>query len=235
MNSRLVLKDIAKLMVRTTDVVLYQQQKTWLKQSHPGTSLQIKIGEGLGTHCTRLSNRQYVITYGIDMIADKLNSENCGADWTTHKEIVDRNYFNGSTTIQCLLAHTILHEYAHFFQFLTDGVTKNSVHNSAFYTILDNLHNVGLANDVSKYMSHYRPFNELKFSYQHIKSFTLRDIDPGDIVSLYPSYGWEGRGKVLSKHRTRARVKFSNKVIAVYPSQISELYKLKKPNTTRLK
>lgn len=221
--------EIAKLMVKATQVVLYQQQVAWLKESHPDTTLLVRVGDGLGTHCTRYTKREYAITYGIDMIADKLDSENCGADWTTHKEIVSRNYFNGSTTIQKLLAHTVIHEYAHFFQFLTDSVKKNSIHNAAFYQIVDNLYMAGLAHDVLTYMSQYSPFNALKFKNQHIKTYTLSDIDIGDLVTLYASYGWKGRGRVLSKHRTRLKILFGKKVVAVYPSQISELYKPKRP------
>tara|TARA_B100002049_G_scaffold45730_1_gene31914 strand:+ start:6837 stop:7511 length:675 start_codon:yes stop_codon:yes gene_type:complete len=223
-----VIHNIAKLMVKATEVVLYQQQRAWLKQSHPDVTLLVRVGGGFGTHCTRYTNRDYAITYGIDMIANKLDSENCGADWATHKEIVNRGYFNGSTTIQNLLAHTVIHEYAHFFQFLTDGVKKNSIHNAAFYKIVDNLYRAGLAEDVLMYMRQYSPFNALKFTSKHIKTYTLNDVDRGDFVKLYASYGWTGRGRVLSKHRTRMKVLFGKKVVAVYPSQISELYKLTK-------
>lgn len=161
-------KALANLMVKASIDVLYKQHLPWLKNKYPKVSLRFRVGSGEATNhkffADKIYNSEHSITFGALMVASKLNSRDHGASWTTGKEIKDRGYFNGRLSMQSLLVHTILHEYAHFYQSLRDGYTKGSVHNDSFYEILDRLYTSGLAQDVYNWMMQFDIFKNCKFT-----------------------------------------------------------------------
>ncbi|MDH5517621.1 MAG: hypothetical protein OEY36_07355 [Gammaproteobacteria bacterium] len=68
--------------------------------------------------------------------------------WLSYREIIRRNYFTGDTSLPCLLAHTVCHEFAHLIQQLSGWHKRGSIHNSGYYQILDQLHKSGLAETI---------------------------------------------------------------------------------------
>lgn len=109
-----------------------------------------RVGSGRATYCKHhRTNCEMTITYGKKMIASKLNPAEA-THWLSYREIIKRNYFDGDTSLSNLLSHTICHEFAHAIQQIQGLVYKGSIHNEYFYTILDQLHQSSLANNVKQ-------------------------------------------------------------------------------------
>lgn len=160
-------KYIAELMVTASETVLYSKHKAWVQMKHPGVSLKFRVGTGKATyHSSPVNNvgpRKHQITYGVKMVASKHSSYSQAILWTTGKEILLKGYFDKRVTLQTLLAHTILHEYAHFYQVLSGGRTRGSVHNEKFYRILNQLHECGLSNELLYYLMENEEYRKMKF------------------------------------------------------------------------
>tara|TARA_B100002049_G_scaffold204909_1_gene164723 strand:+ start:13251 stop:13778 length:528 start_codon:yes stop_codon:yes gene_type:complete len=160
-------RSLASLMVLASNEVLYSKHKKWVAVKHPGVSLEFRVGSGKATYHSsprlRTGVRKHQITYGVKMIASKLTSRNVAMKWRTGKEIKCMGYYDKNVTMQTLLAHTILHEYAHFYQTLTGGREYGSVHNDEFYRILNRLHECGLADDLLDWLMQHDIFRNMSF------------------------------------------------------------------------
>ncbi|WP_372997573.1 hypothetical protein [Marinobacter sp.] len=96
-----------------------------------------KAGKGNSTY-HRAQNGNHKLTFGPGMVAEKANGN--GAAWLSAREIKRYRFYNGDQSVSSLLAHTILHEFAHAIQTLRGERLRGSVHNPAFYRILTDLH-----------------------------------------------------------------------------------------------
>lgn len=96
-----------------------------------------KAGKGKSTY-HRAQSGNHKLTFGPGMVGEKANGK--GAAWLSAREIKRYRFYNGDQSVSSLLAHTILHEFAHAIQTLRGERLRGSVHNPAFYRILTDLH-----------------------------------------------------------------------------------------------
>jgi hypothetical protein len=145
-------RQLAQTLCDTTELVLLPIIPAWARR-HGGecwkTGRQprpiLRVGGGRATHHRfDFGSGEHRITFGVKMVADKLVPEACGS-WLSTREILGRGYFQGQVSVANLLAHTGCHEFAHFLQTVSGGRRRGSVHNAAFYRILDDLHGIGVA------------------------------------------------------------------------------------------
>ena len=135
MSSRALL--IAQLMCHATEQTLAPLAN--------GVALRLRVGSGRATyHRYDPATGEHRINYGVRMVADKASPEACAA-WLSAREIHGRGYFGGVLSESNLLAHTCCHEFAHLLQTLEGQRHRGSVHNGAFYRLLDDLHANGHA------------------------------------------------------------------------------------------
>lgn len=143
---------LAQSLCESTRLVLLPDTASWLRRhatraraGMPVSPLELRVGHGRATH-HRFDYRsgEHRITFGVKMVADKLDPANCGG-WLSTREIIGRRYFGGEVSVANLLAHTGCHEFAHFIQTLAGARRRGQVHNGAFYRILDELHTSGAA------------------------------------------------------------------------------------------
>ncbi|WP_138438003.1 hypothetical protein [Marinobacter shengliensis] len=105
-----------------------------------GHSLAARAGSGKATHHKFDRRRsRHVITIGQKMVEDKMTKASASL-WLSAKEIMRHGFFGGDLTPPKLLAHTVLHEYAHALQTVRGERLRGSVHNPEFYSILRQLH-----------------------------------------------------------------------------------------------
>lgn len=108
--------------------------------THVGHSLAARAGTGKATNHKLYPRRSsHVITIGQKMVEDKM-TEAGASRWLSTKEIKRYGFFGGDVTLPKLLAHTVLHEYAHALQTVRGERLRGSVHNPEFYRILFQLH-----------------------------------------------------------------------------------------------
>lgn len=145
-------RQLTQTLCDTTTAMLVPTIPDWAR-AHGADPLQngrpirpiIRVGSGRATHHRHdLRSGEHWITFGTKMVADKLTPEACGS-WLSTREILDRGYFGGQVSVANLLAHTGCHEFAHFLQTLAGARRRGSVHNAAFYRILNSLHDSGVA------------------------------------------------------------------------------------------
>ncbi len=149
------IKEIAALMCEST-FILHEETH----DLHNGEKINLRVGTGKRT-C--YFHRKREITYGLLMIENKLIRKNAFY-WTTGKEIIDRNYFNGEFTYKNLIIATVLHEYAHFIQSLQYKRVRNSVHNSDFYNILDSFYDNNYHILIGDYFNKSKTFKNAEFT-----------------------------------------------------------------------
>ncbi|WP_246065442.1 hypothetical protein [Hydrocarboniclastica marina] len=143
-------RELAQTLCDTTELVLLPIIPAWTQRYSRKRAAKyprpaIRVGGGRATHHRfDLHSGEHSITFGAKMVADKLDPRAC-ASWLSTREILARGYFDGRVSAANLLAHTGCHEFAHLVQTVSGGRTRGSVHNSAFYRILDDLHRDGIA------------------------------------------------------------------------------------------
>lgn len=129
-----------------------------LEQGH---SLRVRIGCGLATyHRFEPGTRTHLINLGLGMIRAKQAPAQCSA-WLSAREIVERHYFDGQVSTANLLAHTCCHEFAHLLQSARGERKRGSVHNRAFYRLLDQLHEEGRARRLRRWLVDEGRYREL--------------------------------------------------------------------------
>jgi len=125
---------------------LATQMHIWRSKNDPrlnGVYLETRVGTGKKTYCQIPHDDRARITFGRNMVADKLTPGRAQL-WLTGKEIRARNYFDGQLSLENTLTHTVLHEYAHLEQYLNGDLRAYSVHNAEFYAVLDAYYTQGL-------------------------------------------------------------------------------------------
>jgi hypothetical protein len=178
---------IVNLMIEASKKVLIKKIEEWLAKKHPQKTICFRAGSGKSTHHKKLSKHQHEITYGVKMVENKISSMRSCSRWTTGKEIISRKYYNGEVTIQHALAHTVVHECAHFIQVLGEFRDYGSVHNDKFYEILDRMHASGIADDVLAYLNKFETFRNLEFIDQDTPITSIynnKNIRKGYVVSF---------------------------------------------------
>jgi hypothetical protein len=101
-----------------------------------------RVGAGKSTHhklIHQAARPVHKITYGEKMVYSK-RYRSAAERWLTGREIVNKGYYKGKLTLTRVLAHTVLHEASHALQTHLGGRQRGSVHNDAFYSALDMLH-----------------------------------------------------------------------------------------------
>lgn len=145
---------IAEIMCESTEAVLWSSVREWADARRAGVRFTTRAGTGRKTyHQDRTSEMR--ITFGRLMVEDKCgpHAATRAPRWLGSREVAERGYFNGELTPLNLLAHTVCHEFAHAVQCLKGDRLPGSVHNEAFYRILDRLHASGLADQVRSYIA----------------------------------------------------------------------------------
>ncbi|WP_242674478.1 hypothetical protein [Marinobacter halodurans] len=131
---------IALLMGAATEAILWGPAREWVQNRNPGSELKCRAGSGQATyHKFDPHSRRHTITYGRQMVMAKFGGAS-SQGWLSTREIQGRDYFDGEVSTCNLLAHTCCHEFAHLLQNVSGERLHGSVHNAAFYRILDELH-----------------------------------------------------------------------------------------------
>lgn len=139
---------IARIMGATTEAILWGPARDWVQAHARQSELKCRVGSGQATyHRFDPQTRRHTITYGKRMVAAKFSAQTTQG-WLSTREIQGRGYFGGDVSTANLLAHTCCHEFAHLLQSVSGERRYGSVHNQAFYTILDELHDSGGADAV---------------------------------------------------------------------------------------
>ena len=135
-------------MCELTESHLWNNQSFNSSLSIPSVKLKTRIGSGMATYCKFIpGDNLFIITYGKKMIESKFNP-NFTSHWMTHREIKNRVYFNGETSLINVLTHTIFHEFSHAIQQMNNWCYKGSIHNKKFYSVLDGLHNSDIVDTI---------------------------------------------------------------------------------------
>lgn len=178
---------IAELMCRASDETLAPLAD--------GAPLSFRVGAGRATyHRFDPATGEHRINFGARMVADKASPEACAA-WLSAREIRGRGYFDGVLSEANLLAHTCCHEFTHLLQTRRGQRRRGSVHNSAFYRLLDGLYAEGHASALRESLHHYAEAHEYPLSASgvepHETTAGTADVHPGDAVRF--GRGLEGR------------------------------------------
>jgi len=141
-------KAITNIMCTLTTTILLEHVRPWLAtKSDCPIRLNVESGRGNKTYHKRMKPNHHKIIYGPGMVLSKYeNSTDC--IWLSEKEINNRGYYEGDTSMPSLLAHTCCHEFAHFIQTLNGWRRRGQVHNEEFYSILDRIHSNQVAEKV---------------------------------------------------------------------------------------
>jgi hypothetical protein len=216
LNSQL----IANLLVKSVNAILLPHYKDWFSEEYPDHSLEIKAGSGKST-CHRFYpyTKTHVLTFGKKMIESKIHSQLKSSQWTTGKEINNRNYYGGNLTIQNCLAHCVIHEFAHFIQSLKFKREMNSVHNDDFYNILDEMHfKLNFDELVLDFLNKHKIFSELCFENDFTKEmpskFNKNSMNIGNRIT-YKGKSGETEGFVTKINPKRVVVRTSRGGVSV--------------------
>jgi predicted thioesterase len=126
---------IAQAMASITMITLEPAYRAEFKAK--GAHVRARAGRGAKTYHQK-DGAQHMLTFGPRMVSDKVDGDS--SRWLSAREIKRYRYYDGDQTVTSLLAHTILHEFAHALQTLAGERLRGSVHNAAFYRILSDLH-----------------------------------------------------------------------------------------------
>lgn len=146
-------RQIARILCDATTQVLWRAWKERLQAVRPDVSMTARVGAGQATnHRMDRRNGRSVLTFGRLMVASKFDPAK-RARWRTCKEVTHRGYFDRSTNFLSVMSHTAIHEFAHLFQVANNDRLPGSVHNPAFYSVLDELHRNGDAERVKAFLA----------------------------------------------------------------------------------
>lgn len=216
-------KRVAHHMCTITHEHMWIPRIQWAKRRIPTVSLKIRAGTGKATYLAHpviqgssKSKRPFecTLTYGVKMIESKCKS-NEALGWLSAREIVSRNYYQGEVSLLNLLSHTIIHEFGHFIQCLMGERTDNSVHNDAFYAILDRAHSRGHGEKVRQALHELclkdgidlSSINFEKELQARSECLQMQDIIPGQLFNVkHPEYKNYNPYRVEKKNRTTVRI-----------------------------
>jgi len=140
---------IANKMCELTRDVLWLPRREWALSKRKGGELTIKPGNGSATYVqtSRSGSGPIKLTFGQKMIAEAMNPNHM-SNWLQAREIMEHGYFDGKVTALNSLAHVVIHEFGHVVQAVMGARHARSVHNEAFYKILDKAHRNGHADRI---------------------------------------------------------------------------------------
>lgn len=193
-------------MCEATENVLWSHIRLWLK-FRGRHSLNCRVGSGEATYYTTRGKGKHVMTFGARMVASKFNPE-FAPQWRTGSEIIKRAYFGGELDLPGLLAHTCCHEFAHLVQCVNGWISYGSVHNDAFYRILDRIHQSGKAEEVRQYLLKRASQEAIELSFdEHAPALVMApEFCLGDQV-FFEYKGRQVQGEVIKLNRKTVNVK----------------------------
>ncbi len=214
-------KAIATLLCSATTEVLWQGAHELVAVPLDPHRLRCRVGSGEATYYRRLGRHQHLINYGCRMVASKTDPE-VAALWLTGREILRRNYFAGELSFPGLLAHTCCHEFGHFLQSISGGLGRGSIHNQAFYRIVDRIHAAGLAQELRAYIEQHASLLGLPLAFGPQSTPRPRPdaFEPGELVS-FEYRGSPVMGEVLRVNRKTVNVRPLRPVLAADYFRIS--------------
>jgi len=137
--------------------------------------LKTRIGCGMATYCKfNPKENMFTINYGKKMIESKFNQQQVKL-WMTYREVDSRHYYNRVTTLINILAHTVCHEFAHVIQQVTKSISKGSIHNAHFYSILDKIHTSDESVIIRQKLEHFFLKNAISPEYED-KSLSTNNV-----------------------------------------------------------
>jgi len=187
---------LAQIMGRiTVETLASSDDFISLTKSNP-VKFSTRVGSGRATYCKHhRTNSEMIITYGKKMIASKLNPVEA-EHWLSYREIIKRNYFDGDTSLNNLLSHTVCHEFAHALQQIQGLVFKGSIHNEHFYRILDQLHHSSLANNVKQELRQLCEQHSINLTYNQPPAAATGVLKPP--FQLNDTIQFKHRNKLIS-------------------------------------
>ena len=203
-------KQIASLLIDTAQAIITEHDPHTIAQ-HP---LIFRVGSGKATYFkasrqSRWSLREMrVITIGAGMVVDKAISREHASRWRTGKEILGRAYWQGELTLQSVLAHTILHEYAHYLQHIRGLRRHGSVHDAGFYHCLDALYATQLPQYLMQALNADAEFAQLRFEKNVAEVIHVPSVKHGDEV-MFAYRGEQQWGTIVRVNRTRHTVRLA--------------------------
>ena len=216
-------KKIAQIMCQVAHEELWLPRIDWARERVTDVNLVFRVGSGKSTYHRHVKGDcNHVITFGAKMVQDKFDPENARR-WKTAREIQKRGYCD-SLTLLNLLSHTIMHEFAHFMQVCLGRVYRGSIHNEAFYEILENAYRSGAAEKVRERLQFEceQAGLELVFHKSRQSSSEITAFKPGDIVFF------KHKGKAISaivekinRETLTVRRKYSMAKFRVSPSLLN--------------
>lgn len=159
-------QSIAQMMCDVTEQHLLPYVIDWIQTKDFKYKLGFVSGMKKSTYCEYKTGNIFKIVYGSEMIKHKHDDFGDASNWLSSKEIFRHQYYGGRISFVNLLAHTCLHEFSHFVQFVMDLTAngerrKFKAHGPEFYKILSKLHLNPLAITVRDELGHRLSRNNL--------------------------------------------------------------------------
>jgi len=131
---------LAALLVDALREELWPRYADRLRARQPQLQLRVRVGSGRATYHRDEGRGRHLIVFGWKMVAAKAASRESAAGWTSGRELLrsGRRF-----DVLGVLTQAVCHEFAHLLQCVEGGRRRGSVHNAAFYAILDELFAAG--------------------------------------------------------------------------------------------
>tara|TARA_R100001460_G_scaffold50881_1_gene89430 strand:- start:280 stop:1020 length:741 start_codon:yes stop_codon:yes gene_type:complete len=202
-------RQVSQLMCAATEALLWGPARAWVRERLPASELRCRTGSGQATyHQFDPATHQHVITYGQRMVAAKFESQSAHG-WLSTREIRKYGYFDGQVSTANLLAHTCCHEFAHLLQSASGKRKRGSVHNAAFYRILEEMHDSGAAMAVRAFLLERAAHQDMMIPTASLDTFNaqarLEHFAIGDNV-LFGTEGRQRQGEVIRINRRTCTV-----------------------------
>ncbi|MFT7465505.1 MAG: hypothetical protein ACI9EF_003874 [Pseudohongiellaceae bacterium] len=141
-------RQLAAMLGDAVEQVLWPHYEGRVLAGSRQIQLRTRVGGGRATYHRSGPRSQHLIVFGWKMVQHKSSGWGAAVRWRSGKEMVARSYFDGRITLNAVLAHAACHEFAHLIQSVEGGRTRGSVHNRAFYAVLDSIYGDGVADRV---------------------------------------------------------------------------------------
>jgi len=139
---------LSALLGYSVGTVLWPHYEARILARDSHTELTTRVGRGRATYHRVDKSSRHLIVFGWKMVQQKSLGWPAASRWTSGREIVNRGYYSGHVDLLSVLAHAACHEFAHLLQSVEGKRKRGSVHNAAFYSLLDEMHREGVADEV---------------------------------------------------------------------------------------
>jgi hypothetical protein len=146
-------RSLAALLGHAVGTVLWPRYEARVRTREERVSLATRVGRGNATYHRADRRGGHLIVFGWKMVQQKSTGWATASRWTSGREMAARGYFDGRLDLLSVLAHAACHEFAHLVQTVEGGRKHGSVHNAAFYVVLDEMHRTGVADEVLTMLS----------------------------------------------------------------------------------